>query len=371
VLLAALAYWVLPREEPVPRFSNPIHVTAAIGVEDHPTWSPDGRTLAYQSSQSGNWDIWLTQVGSGQPVNRIGHAVFSPDGKRLAYSRGRRVGNLWKLPILPDRPATWSDARQLTFDEAHIEFVDLAPDRKRLLLSSDRSGSPDLWVLPVEGGEMQQLTTDRTPDWMGAWSPNGAEIGFHAYRSGNRDIWVMPAGGGPARQVTRDEASDCFSAWSPDGREIAFWSSRTGNPDIWVVTASGGEERQITSEPATDAWPSWSPDGKRLVFASDPSGGTRLWWVPPGRGYAEPLTRGRGWFSRWSPEGKRIYYTGGADLWSVSAQGGDERAVTDLSGKRGSLGSIALATDGESVFVTWQDDIGDLWVMDASRAARD
>lgn len=52
------------------RLTNPVQVTAAIGVEDNPSWSPDGQTLAYQSNQSGNLDIWVTQVGSGQPVNR-------------------------------------------------------------------------------------------------------------------------------------------------------------------------------------------------------------------------------------------------------------------------------------------------------------
>src|SRR3990172_11609268 len=46
---------------PLPRFTHPIQVTSAVGVEDYPSWSPDGQTLAYQSNQAGNWDIWVTQ----------------------------------------------------------------------------------------------------------------------------------------------------------------------------------------------------------------------------------------------------------------------------------------------------------------------
>ena len=155
-------------------------------------------------------------------------AVFSPDGTKRAYSRGRRVANLWRVPILEDRPATWADAQQLTFDEAYIERVDLSPDAERLLVQSDRSGNMDLWVLPRDGGEWMQVTSEPTPDWYLRWSPNGQDIAFFSYRTGNREIWVMPVSGGPAHQLTDGQATNTESwlpAWSPDGREIAFSSS--------------------------------------------------------------------------------------------------------------------------------------------------
>jgi serine/threonine protein kinase len=56
-MLAALNH---PHIRPaVMRLANPVQVTSAGGVEDHPTWSPDTRTLAYGSNETGNWDIWL------------------------------------------------------------------------------------------------------------------------------------------------------------------------------------------------------------------------------------------------------------------------------------------------------------------------
>ena len=81
-------------------------------------------------------------VGIGMP-----HAVFSSDGSRLAYSRGRAVSNIWRVPILENRAATWTDAEQLTFDEANIDFVDASPEGDRLLIASERSGNRDLWML--------------------------------------------------------------------------------------------------------------------------------------------------------------------------------------------------------------------------------
>ncbi len=204
-------------------------------------------------------DLWLQRVGPGaepedspQPVTvAIGmrHAVFSPDGTKLAYSRGRAVANLWRVPILEDRPATWADAQQLTFDEALIEYVDMSPDGKRLLVSSDRSGNADLWMLPRDGGEWMQVTSEPTPDWQPKWSPDGQDIAFYSYRTGRREIWVMPVSGGPARQLTAGNATNpesWFPAWSPDGREIAFSSSGGGEDvSIYVIPRDGGKARQV------------------------------------------------------------------------------------------------------------------------------
>jgi Tol biopolymer transport system component len=138
-----------------------------------PNWSSDGRDLYYISNRGGSMDLWRQRIEDGKPVSDpqpltigvgITSAAFSPDGRKLAYSKGRVVANVWRVPILQDRPANWSDARQLTFDEAYIEMVDVSRDGERLVVSSDRAGNPDLWLLPAEGGPMQQLTTDLTPD---------------------------------------------------------------------------------------------------------------------------------------------------------------------------------------------------------------
>ena len=233
-----------------------------------PTWSSDGRQVFYVSNQGGIMDLWQQQVtGDGAPSGQpraithglgIRSAAFSPDGLKLAYSLGARVANVWRVPILADRAATWTDAKQLTSDNAFIEFVDASPDGSMLALSSDRRGNQDLWLMPVAGGEMTPLTTDSTPDWNPRWSPDGREIAFYAYRTGNRDIFVMPARGGAARQLTSDPAQDRIPSWSPDGQEIAFNrqdSSRREKPGSrrrrvarrmssqWETTAANGHQR--------------------------------------------------------------------------------------------------------------------------------
>src|SRR3972149_5307848 len=102
---------------------------------------------------------------------------------------------------------------------SHFErsTLDLSPDKKLLALSSDRAGNQDLWILPIDGEDMIQLTTEPTPDWAPRWSPDGKEIVFYAYRSGNRNVWIMPAEGGPARQITNDPTEDEVPPRGPDG----------------------------------------------------------------------------------------------------------------------------------------------------------
>ena len=291
----------------------------------------------------------------------IRSAMLTADGAKLAYSRGNRVANVWRVPILPDREATWNEAEQLTFDQAYIESVDLAPDGERLFVSSDRMGNQDLWELPLGGGAMRQLTAEPTPDWHPFVSPNGEEIVFYSYRSGNRDLWVVPITGGPAQQLTRHEGVDQMPQWSPDGKEIAFHSDRSGNRDVWVISRAGGEPRQLTTHPAPDWAPRWSPDGQWIVFASLRSGSRGAWRIRSAGGTAEPIAQlGNNPFFVWSPDGESMYLIRDGGLWEVSVDATSERRLVDLQRTRVYLHD----SDGHYVYFTVPDNQGDIWVMD-------
>jgi Tol biopolymer transport system component len=343
-----------------------------------PSFSADGRALYFVSNRGGAMDLWqLPLGGDGAPAGpprpvTVGvgmqRAAFSPDGERLAYSKGRKIGNVHRVPLHRDRAATWAEAEPLTFDQAWVEFLDVSPDGRRLAFSSDRSGNSDLWVLSLDGGELRQLTDDPTPDWQPAWSPDGREIAFYSYRSGNRDLWVVPAAGGPARQLTRDAATDAAPSWSPDGTRLVFTSDRGGNRDLWVVPAAGGPESRLRAGPAAERFPRWSPDGGWIVFNSYRGGESDLWRLPAAGGEPEPLTRSPANYPVWSRDGRRVYFTlmrGEAEhVFEVGFDGRGERAVAEFAGVRGRLGREALATDGRHLYFVWEQDLGDLWVME-------
>lgn len=337
-----------------------------------PTWSKDGRQLYYVSNRGGSMDLWQQAVAQdGTPVGEplaVTHGVgmrsaaFSHDGARLAYTRGGRVGNVWRVPILSDRPAMWADAQQVTSEHAYIEFVDVSPDGKVMAVSSDRRGNQDIWLLPAAGGEMTPLTTDPTPDWNPRWSPDGSEIAFYAYRSGNRDIWVMPSGGGPARQLTSSPGQDVNPSWSSDGREIAFVSG--GNAVTMIVGSKGGQPRRLG---AGTGPVEWSPDGQWMLYQRDGrlyrivrEGGAPVALPPTGE---EPAT------TRFSSDGQSIYFsviTGPRethDLWKLSLLDGAGSRLTQLGGRRGHIDD-GFSTDGRYLCFLWREDEGDIWVMD-------
>ncbi|MGE0359595.1 MAG: protein kinase [Vicinamibacterales bacterium] len=342
-----------------------------------PSWSNDGRRVFYASNRGGVMDLWQQVVGAdgapiGDPVALtsgldVRSAAFSPDGSRLAYSAGGRITGLWRLPILVDRPATWSDATQVISEPSYIEYVDVSPDGRQLAVSSNRRGNQDLWLLPAGGGEMTPLTTDPTPDWNPRWSPDGRQIAFYAYRSGNRDIWVMPAQGGPARQLTFDPAFDWYPSWSPDdGREINFVSQRDGGAAIWAVAVAGGEPHRIAAGGNQAA--EWSPDGKWLAFVRQ----GKLFRLDSNGGAPVPLSTGSHVPSgiRLSRDGGAVFYSinGGPPeeqgLWRLSLADGKISRLARFEGRRGALG-YQFAADAQYLYVLWNEFDSAIWATDA------
>jgi Tol biopolymer transport system component len=171
---------------PLSRDDSPLRSVGAIS-DWSPSWSPDGRFLYFVSNRGGTADLWRVPIGNagvGGAFQRITtglqmrDAALSKSGAKVVYSKGQRIAasNVWRMPLRTDRPGTFADARQLTFDDAYSETVDVSPDGKTLALSSSRTGVEHLWTMPASGGEPLQLTTGDAPDWDPRWSPDGTQI---------------------------------------------------------------------------------------------------------------------------------------------------------------------------------------------------
>ena len=329
-----------------------------------PSWSRDERTLYFVTNRGGSMDLWQQPMtveggpdGAAEAVTTgvgIRNAAMSPDGSTLAYSRGNRVANVWRVPVLPNREATWADAEQVTFDQAFVEFVDVSGDGQQIVVSSDRTGNQDLWVMPAGGGAMRQLTTEPTPDWAPRFSPDGTSVAFYSYRTGYRNMWIVPTAGGLARQMTRRAGSDSILTWSPDGQEVAFMSDRSGNYDIWVLSVAGGEARQLTTHTAVDTVPNWSPDGKWVAFYSARSGAGSIWRVPAAGGPEERVTADQSQISivGWSPDAQAIHFVDETGLRAVTVADGRVRATMSFKGRHGTFvptSASAVSRDGRFV----------------------
>ena len=207
------------------------------------------------------------------------------------------------------------------------------PDGSRIAFISNRSGTKQLYTMPVDGGEPRLLTD--LPQGVGrgpVWSPDGQFIAFSArvnaepvyptrpYRVSRKiyrldalgylhnavhDIFVVPAAGGEARNLTQDENHNCrYSSpeWSPDSREILFTTTFFPDEHRFFPARRGagldGEVRDLVRDWGYASYSAvWSPDGERVIFVGNTidapfSAQNNLWVVDSEGGTPECRTAG-------------------------------------------------------------------------------
>ena len=157
--------------------------------------------------------------------------------------------------------------------------LDVSPDGKRIVF--DLLG--DLYLLPVDGGHAEQLTSGRAWDVQPRFSPDGKEVAFTSDRGGGNNIWRINIANGDAHQVTKESFRLMNNpSWTPDGQYIVarkhFTSERSlGAGEQWLFHKSGGSGLQLTqkkNDQQDQGEPVFSPDGRYLYFSEDLSGGS-------------------------------------------------------------------------------------------------
>jgi len=186
---------------------------------------------------------------------------WSPDGKSLIYNSG---GQLYKIPVEGGNPELIPTgfARRINNDHG------ISPDGTQLVISDQtESGRSLIYTLPVEGGDPKKITTLDPSYWHG-WSPDGKTLTYCAERKGNYDIYTIPVEGGEERRLTISQGLDDGPEYSPDGQYIYFNSVRSGTMQIWRMKADGSDQEQITTDPYNDWFAHPSPDGQWIVYVT-------------------------------------------------------------------------------------------------------
>jgi TolB protein len=193
-----------------------------------PSWSPDGRRLAYVSFEKSRSEIYIQDIATGSR-------------ERIAAYDGINGAPAW------------------------------SPDGRRLALTLSQAGSPDIYVLDIASRQLSRLTNHPAIDTEPNWTPDGRAVVFTSDRGGKPQIYRVPAQGGNAERVTFDGDYNARAGYSPDGKGIAM--VHRGNRGFTIGLYDTATRRvQVLTDGPQDESPSFAPNGSMILYATRDGG---------------------------------------------------------------------------------------------------
>ncbi len=217
------------------------------------SWSPDGRNIAFVSKSKGEDALRLVNVRKKRVYKKYEfgfNSVFSPswggtDGNSIVFT-GVKDGksDLYLLDLTTDK------LRQLTDDYYEDQEPAISPDGKHIVFASDRPsadardpkdiidlefGTYNIYMLDLETGAIDGITSDSTRKRNPVWSPDGSKICFVANYNGIDNLYILDLDTRQPFPITNVLTNVATPTWSPKGNEIAFSSFHKGGFDIYLL----------------------------------------------------------------------------------------------------------------------------------------
>ncbi len=274
--------WIIPTAG-----GEAIQVTQS-GRDSSPSWSPDGKTLAFLSSRDGDSQVYLLSMDGGEAkkLTQLSTGAdsfkWSPDGKNIAFTSAVYIDcKDDACNAKRDEEKEKSKVKARIYDHLLFRHWDHWSEGKR----------SHLFVMPADGGVAARdlnfsADYDIPPDERSGpgdinFSPDGKEICYTAVAdkveatSTNGDLFIVPVAGGDSKRITKNQGFDGNPVYSPDGRYIAYHAQLTPiyEADRWQVMLYDRESEQTQNISASfdrsAADLAWSPDSKTLYFTAE------------------------------------------------------------------------------------------------------
>jgi Tol biopolymer transport system component len=387
----------------------------APGEDDfNPTWSADGREIAFLRHENDRFQIVIAALDGGKE-RPAGSIRSSPMGtvhmKFLAWSRDPNTmvvaddppgqpdnSHLYSMQLnsmqlssgtrrvlgpTPEgandiSPAFSPDGQSLAFlrwDHGaahHLLVMNRVGSAAKLLASSPMAIDSFAWtadgkkILYVTLNRIWQVDASGSAPQAASFSLEGEMAGLTvapqgrkmAYVSRYEDTNIWRFSKGRLDELIASTRQDTDPRYSPDGKKIAFNSKRSGIYQIWVSESDGSNPRMITSQPGGTGSPSWSPDGTQIAFDTEGGGHAEVWIIGAEGGAARRLLSkpAESFIPNWSSDGKWIYFcsgqSGSLQIWKAPLEGAAPPAqVTYHGGFEG-----RESADGKFLYFSKSDD---------------
>ncbi|MEO1054081.1 MAG: PDZ domain-containing protein [Bacteroidota bacterium] len=331
-------------------------------------------------------DIWTVSKSGGlatklsSPAGEEKFPKFSPDGSQIAFT-ANYDGN-WDVYVIP---TTGGLPKRLTSHGGYDQIIDWHPDGSKILFTSSRESGrqrfSQFFEISSEGGHPQKLALPYGS--LGAYSPDGSKLAFNFKSRINRtwkrykggwapDIWTYDLATNTSVNITNNATSDEFPMWAGDK---IFYSSDNGpnsRYNLWVHDTNTGANTQITKYTEYDIhYPSLGPkdivyenEGKLYLMdiASQQSKEVQVNVVTDQRSLVEKRVNvgdNMSWYDV-SPDGKRLIISARGDVFSIPAENGVTRNLTNSDGANDR--TPAWSPDGKKI-AYWSDQSGEYQLM--------
>lgn len=346
------------------------------------------------------------RVSADDLFTSVSDPQISPDGKAIAcvVSRPNAKENRFDDELVLVDVATAAQ-RTLTYERRHVGSPRWSPNGDRIAFLSSAKDAPQIFVLPMNGGEALQVTSAKAGVQQFAWRPDGKAFAFvasdekpekkerakfeDAFEPGNIDylaqelpasshVWIINDDGSDAKRITSGGWSVPTAeppgpvpsplSWSPDGKLLAITKQETpvyGDSDrtsIQLVDVATGNARALTKQLKFESTPVFSPDGSKIAYwyprDNDPNNEVEIYVAPATGGEAVDATRAidRSLFrALWMPDGKSLLVSGhdatSNALWLQPLSGAAQRLdLGDISPSWSYWVDMNVGPDGAIAF---------------------
>lgn len=237
--------------------------------------------------------------------------IFAMTGQPgMAAAKIVLVGNRTGKKELYACDADGAGLRQLTRDNSISLAPRWSPDGRQVVyISYYRTQFPDIFLVTLANGERRCLADFPGLNSSAAFAPNGNEVALILSKDGSPDLFIMNINGDRLTRLTYTKrAAEASPSWSPDGKQIVFVSDSSGTPQLYIIGREGGEPRRIAVGGAQNVDPDWGSNGY-IVYSSLMGGQFQLYVFNPATGEARPISRAGASYEdpSWAPDGRHIF----------------------------------------------------------------